>query len=59
MLPNQDKALAVAEFSGHGHTVHDFLEAAGFARSSYYYALAHPQQPIGAQLQSKVVQIFS
>lgn len=37
----------------------DLLEAAGLARSSYYYALAHPQQPTRGQLQPKVVQIFS
>ena len=58
-LPNRDKALAVAELSGQGHAVGDLLEAAGLARSSYYYALAHPQQPTRAQLQPKVVQIFS
>ena len=32
----------VAELSGQGHAVRDLLEAAGLARSSYYYALAHP-----------------
>ena len=37
----------------------DLLEAAGLARSSYYYTLAHPQQPTRAQLQPKVAQIFS
>ena len=58
-LPNRDKALVVAELSGRGHAVCDLLEAAGLARSSYYYALAHPQQPTRAQLQPKVVQIFS
>ena len=58
-LPNRDKALVVAELSGHGHAVRDLLEAAGLARSSYYYALAHPQQPTRAQLRPKVAQIFS
>ena len=58
-LPNRDKALVVAELSGHGHRVRDLLEAAGLARSSYYYALAHPQQPTRAQLRPKVAQIFS
>ena len=58
-LPNRDKALVIAELSGHGHRVRDLLEAAGLARSSYYYALTHPQQPTRAQLRPKVAQIFS
>ena len=29
----------VAELSGQGHAVRDLLEAAGLAKSSYYYAL--------------------
>ena len=49
----------VAELSGRGHAVCDLLEAAGLARSSYYYALAHPQQPTRAYLRPKVAQIFS
>ena len=49
----------VAELSGRGHKVRDLLEAAGLSRSSYYYALAHPQQPTRAQLRPKVAQIFS
>ena len=49
----------IAELSGHGHRVRDLLEAAGLARSSYYYALAHPQQPTRVQLRPKVAQIFS
>ena len=44
----------VAELSGRGHAVGDLLEAAGLARSSYYYALAHPQQPTRVQLRPKV-----
>ena len=32
----------VAELSGRGHKLYDLLEAAGLAKSSYYYALAHP-----------------
>ena len=58
-LPNRDKALVIAELSGHGHRVRDLLEAAGLARSSYYYALTHPQQPTRVQLRPKVAQIFS
>ena len=37
----------------------DLLEAAGLARSSYYYALAHPKGVTRAQLHPKVAQIFS
>ena len=37
----------------------DLHEVAGLARSSYYYALAHPQQPTRAQLHPKVAQIVS
>ena len=58
-LPNRDKALVIAELSGHGHKVRDLLEAAGLARSSYYYALAHPKGVTRAQLRPKVAQIFS
>ena len=49
----------IAELSGRGHAVGDLLEAAGLARSSYYYALVHPQQPTRVQLRPKVAQIFS
>ena len=49
----------VAELSGRGHRLYDLLEVAGLARSSYYYALAHPQQPTRVQLRPKVAQIFS
>ena len=58
-LPNRDKALVIAELSGRGHKVRDLLEVAGLSRSSYYYALAHPQQLTRAQLRPKVAQIFS
>jgi len=34
-------------------------QVACLARSSYYYALAHPQQPTRVQLRPKVAQIFS
>ena len=35
------------------------LEAVGLARSSYYYALAHPKGATRAHLRPKVAQIFS
>ena len=53
-LPNRDNALVVAELSGRGRAVCDLLEAADLARSSYYYVLAHPQQPTRAYLRPKV-----
>ena len=42
-------------FQGRGLAVRP-LEAAGLARSSYYYALAHPQQPTRVHLRPKVAQ---
>ncbi|WP_353738854.1 IS3 family transposase [Collinsella ihumii] len=57
-LPNREKALAVAELSGLGHDLSDLLEAAGLARSSYYYALAHPKAPTRPELRARVAEIF-
>ena len=37
----------------------DLLEAAGLARSSYYYALSHPKAPTRPELWRKAVEIFS
>ena len=54
-----DYETKVAELSGRGHAVGDLLEAAGLARSSYYYALAHPKGVTRAHLRPKVAQIFS
>ncbi|WP_232385582.1 MULTISPECIES: IS3 family transposase [Enorma] len=34
------------------------LEAAGLARSSYYYALAHPKGPTRPELRARVAEIF-
>ena len=36
----------------------DLLECAGLARSSYYYALAHPKGPTRPELREKVAEIF-
>lgn len=57
-LPNREKALAVAELSGLGHDLSDLLGAAGPARSSYYYALAHPKAPTRPELRARVAEIF-
>ena len=37
----------------------DLLECAGLARSSYYYAMAHPKQPTRPELWGKVAEVFS
>ena len=58
-LPSREKALAVAELSGQGHDLADLLGAAGLARSTYYYALAHPKAPTRPELRPKVAEIFS
>ena len=57
-LPRREKALAVAELSGLGHDLADLLEAAGLARSTYYYALAHPKAPTRPELRDRVAEIF-
>ena len=36
----------------------DLLECAGLARSSYYYALAHPKAPTRPELRARVAEIF-
>ena len=48
----------VASLSGE-HLLDDLLECAGLARSSYYYALAHPKQPTRPELWERVAEIFS
>lgn len=41
------------------HRLADLLEAAGLARSSYYYALAHPKGPTRPELREAVAEVFS
>lgn len=57
-LPNREKALAVAELSGQGHDLAHLLAAARLARSTYYYALAHPKAPTRPELRARVAEIF-
>ena len=57
-LPNREKALAVAELSGQGHDLAHLLAAARLARSTYYYALAHPKAPTRPGLRARVAEIF-
>lgn len=37
----------------------DLLECAGLARSSYYYAMAHPKRPTRPELWGRVAEVFS
>ena len=39
--------------------MNDLLECTGLARSSYYYAMAHPKQPTRPELWEKVAEVFS
>ena len=41
------------------HPLSDLLECAGLARSSYYYALAHPARPTRPELRGAVAEVFS
>ena len=41
------------------HPLSDLLECAGLARSSYYYALAHPARPTRPELREAVAEVFS
>lgn len=47
----------MSELSGL-HPLADLLEAAGLARSSYYYALSHPKAPTRPELRPRVAEIF-
>lgn len=48
----------MSELSGR-HPLADLLEAAGLARSSYYYALSHPKAPTRPELREAAAEIFS
>ncbi len=50
--------MAAAELSGLGHDLSDLLDAAGLARSSCCYALAHPKAPTGPELRARVAEVF-
>ena len=41
------------------HPLSDLLGCAGLARSTYYYALAHPKRPTRPELRGAVAEIFS
>lgn len=48
----------MSELSGQGHALADLPGAAGLARSSYRYALAHPKRPTRPELRPRVAEIF-
>ena len=52
-LSNRDKAVVVNGLSGQ-HPLSDLLECADLARSSYYYALAHPARPTRPELGARI-----
>ena len=57
-LSNRDKVVVVNGLSGQ-HPLSSLLECADLARSSCYYALAHPARPTGPELRGAVAEIFS
>lgn len=48
----------MSELSGR-FALSDLLECAGLARSTYYYALAHPKNPTRPELWDAAREIFS
>lgn len=48
----------MSELSGR-FALSDLLECAGLARSTYYYALAHPKKPTRPELWDAAREIFS
>lgn len=57
-LAARERAAAVAELSGR-YPLGDLLECAGLAKSTYYYALAHPKRPTRPELREAAAEIFS
>ena len=42
-----------------GHPLADLLEAAGLARSTYFYVLSHPAHETGPELRDRVIELFN
>ena len=57
--PKGSKAEAVAALRSDGHDLGHLLACSGLARSTYYYALAHPARPTRPELRGAVAEIFS
>ena len=53
------KVEAVAALRSDGHDLGRLLACSGLARSTYYYALAHPARPTRPELRGAVAEIFS
>ena len=53
------RAEAVAALRSDGHDLGHLLACSGLARSTYYYALAHPARPTRPELRGAVAEIFS
>ena len=57
--PKGSRAEAVAALRSDGHDLGHLLACSGLARSTYYYALAHPARPTRPELRGAVAEIFS
>ena len=53
------RAEAVAALRSDGHDLGRLLACSGLARSTYYYALAHPARPTRPELRGAVAEVFS
>ena len=53
------KAEAVRALRSDGHDLGRLLACSGLARSTYYYALAHPAGPTRPELRAAVAEVFS
>ncbi len=49
----------MAELRAEGHELRHLLECSGLAKSTYYYALAHPAKPTRPELREAVAEVFS
>ena len=49
----------MAALRSDGHDLGHLLACSGLARSTYYYALAHPARPTRPELRGAVAEIFS
>ena len=53
------KAEVVSALAAEGHSLRHLLACSGLARSTYYYALAHPPRPTRPELWEAAAEVFS
>ena len=53
------RPAAMAALRSNGHDLGRLLACSGLARSTYYYALAHPKRPTRPELREAAAEIFS